>query len=93
MSVLEPLLGWAEKLDQGAGPANDNAAWFRQMLKRRGHTQASFARWLAENGDTRPPVTIACGVRRMANGEAKVSGELRVLMSLLVHQQRGREAA
>jgi len=61
----------------------DDAAWFRQMLEELGHTQASFARWLAENGDNRPPVTIARGVRRMANGEARVSGEMRVILSMM----------
>jgi len=71
----------------------DDAAWFRQMLEELGHTQASFARWLAENGDNRPPVTIARGVRRMANGEAKVPGEVRVLMNVLLRQQRKGEAA
>jgi hypothetical protein len=61
----------------------DQAAWFRQALEELGETQASFARWLLENGDERPPVTVARAVRRYATGEAKVSGEMRVLLHML----------
>ena len=68
---------------------HEDAEWFRATLKRLGHTQTSFGRWMGELGDTRPEDTIARSIRRMATGEAKVPGEMRVLLHLLVKQEFG----
>lgn len=60
-----------------------DAVWFREALVVVGHTQASFARWMKEHGDIRPVNTVARSIRRMANGDARVSAEIRVILRLM----------
>lgn len=66
----------------------ESAAWFRAQLAELGLTQSSFARWLQEHGDDRRLGTILRHVQRMANGEARVSGEMRVILTMMLAGQR-----
>ncbi|MCQ4163005.1 hypothetical protein NON00_24215 [Roseomonas sp. GC11] len=59
---------------------HSDAELFRAKLEELDMTQASFARWMLEHGDNRPIQTIARNVRRIANGEAKLSGEMRIIL-------------
>jgi hypothetical protein len=61
-----------------------SAAWFRAMLAELGETQASMARLMKRKGDDRNPETIARHMRRMATGEARVSGEMRVILTMML---------
>ncbi len=61
----------------------ESAAWFRQALEDLGETQASMARLMKRKGDDRQPETIARHMRRMATGEARVSGEMRVILTMM----------
>ena len=60
-----------------------SAAWFREALVELGETQASMARLMKHKGDDRQPETIARHMRRMATGEARVSGEMRVIIAMM----------
>ncbi len=68
----------------------ESAAWFRTQLEELGETQASMARLMMRNGDDRKLNTIERTIRRMANGEARVSGEMRVVLTMLI---RGKKKA
>lgn len=72
-----------EHLHRGTTGSPDSAAWFRAELVAIGQTQSGLARWMKSRGDDRQPGTILRHVQRMANGEARVSGEMRVILSLL----------
>jgi hypothetical protein len=61
----------------------ESAAWFRAELEALGMTQSGLAKWLEKRGDDRKPATILRHVQRMANGEARVSGEMRVILSMM----------
>ena len=61
----------------------ESGAWFKAQLEELGQTQSGFARWLEKRGDDRKPGTILRYVQRMANGEARVSGEMRVILSMM----------
>lgn len=61
----------------------ESAAWFRAELEHLGMTQTGLAKWLEKRGDDRKPATILRHVQRMANGEARVSGEMRVILSMM----------
>jgi hypothetical protein len=61
----------------------ESAAWFRAELEALGLTQTGLAKWLKKRGDDRQPATILRHVQRMANGEARVSGEMRVILSMM----------
>jgi hypothetical protein len=61
----------------------ESAEWFRAMLEELGETQASMARLMKRKGDDRNPETIARHMRRMACGEARVSGEMRVILTMM----------
>lgn len=63
--------------------ARDNGQWFKQQLVELGLTQASFGRLMVAHGDDRTIETIDRAIRRMANGTARVSGEMRVVLELL----------
>ena len=72
------------------GPLGGNpesAEWFRDRLRALGQSQTGLARLLTSLGDDRQPGTILRSVQRMANGEARVSGEMRALLTLLGQQQ------
>lgn len=61
----------------------ESAAWFRKALAELGETQASMARLMKREGDDRQSETIARHMRRMATGEARVSGEMRVILTMM----------
>jgi hypothetical protein len=61
----------------------EGAAWFRAELEALGMTQTGLAKWLKKRGDDRQPGTILRHVQRMANGEARISGEMRVILSMM----------
>jgi hypothetical protein len=61
----------------------ESAAWFRAELEALGQTQTGFAKWLQRRGDDRKPATILRHIQRMATGEARVSGEMRVILSMM----------
>lgn len=71
----------------------EGAAWFRDQLAALGQTQSGFAKWLKRRGDDRKPETILRHVQRMANGEARVSGEMRVIINMMITGQRKAEKA
>lgn len=58
------------------------------MLEELGETQASMARLMKRKGDDRQPATIERHMRRMACGEARVSGEMRVILSMMLRAKR-----
>ena len=61
----------------------ESAAWFRSELEALGLTQTGLAKWLKKRGDDRQPGSILRHVQRMANGEARVSGEMRVILTIM----------
>jgi hypothetical protein len=61
----------------------ESAAWFRAALEDLGETKASMARLMKRKGDDRQPDTIERHMRRMATGEARVSGEMRVILTMM----------
>ena len=65
------------------GGTPESAAWFRAMLEELGETQSSLARLMHRKGDDRQPATILRTIQRMANGEARVSGEMRVILTMM----------
>ena len=71
-----------DEIDQpNARPAS--ADEFRAFLDEIGETQSGFAQSLKRMGDDRQKGTILRHVQRMALGEARISGEMRVIMSIL----------
>jgi hypothetical protein len=66
----------------------ESAAWFRAMLEELGETQASMARLMKRKGDDRQPETIARHMRRVATGEARVSGEMRVVLTMMLRARK-----
>ena len=69
----------------------ESAAWFREALVELGETQASMARLMKRKGDDRLPETIARHMRRMATVEARVSGEMRVILTMMRSGKRQAE--
>jgi hypothetical protein len=69
----------------------EDAAWFREMLVKLDETQASMARLMKRKGDDRVPATIERHMRRMANGEARVSGEMRVILTMMLRAKERAE--
>ncbi len=80
---MEKTDAGADHAPRDAGSTAASAAWFRAELRALGQTQTGLARWMKEHGDDRLPATILRNVQRMANGEARVSGEMRVILALL----------
>jgi hypothetical protein len=68
----------------------ESAAWFRAEIDALGMTQTGFAKWLKRRGDDRKDATILRHVQRMANGEARVSGEMRVILSMMRAGAKGK---
>jgi hypothetical protein len=62
----------------------ESAAWFRDMLAKLDETQASMARLMKRKGDDRQLATIERTIRRMACGDARVSGEMRVILTMML---------
>ena len=63
---------------------------FRAFLAEIGESQSGFARTLKRMGDDRQKGTILRHVQRMATGEARISGEMRVIMSIFRNSRRKR---
>jgi hypothetical protein len=55
----------------------------RELLSFMGLNQSRLAFRMKQLGDHRPTETILRGIQRMSNGDAKLSGEMRVLLNLL----------
>jgi hypothetical protein len=68
----------------------ESAAFFLAALQVLEENQSSFARLMKKNGDDRKPETILRNIQRMASGEGRVSGEMRVLLTFMT---RGKRAA
>ena len=66
----------------------ESAAWFREQLEAIEEAQRGLAKLMKQCGDDRQPSTMLRNIQRMALGEARVSGEMRVLLHFL---RRGRE--
>ena len=66
----------------------ESAAYFRATLAELGETQSSLARLMARHGDDRKPGTILRNIQRMAIGEARLSGEMRVLLNFMLREKR-----
>ena len=65
------------------GGTPESATWFRITLAELGETQSSLARLMHREGDDRKPATILRTIQRMATGEARVSGEMRVILTMM----------
>ena len=65
------------------GGTPESAEWFRAMLEELGETQSSLARLMHRKGDDRQPATILRTIQRMATGDARVSGEMRVILNMM----------
>lgn len=65
----------------------ESAAWFRARLDVLEMGQSELARTMKSRGDDRQFDTILRSLRRMASGDARVSGEMRVMLELLEHNQ------
>ena len=84
----------AEELspDEAALRKADGEA-FRAFLAEIGETQGSFVRTLQRLGDHRPKATIERAVQRTVAGHHKISGEMRVIMTVFRNSRRRRNAA
>lgn len=71
----------------------ESATFFRQTLEQLGENQSSLARLMKRHGDDRQPATILRNIQRMATGEARVSGEMRVLLNFMLRGKKKRDAA
>ena len=61
----------------------ESAAWFKEQLQDLGLGQSALAKLMIEHGDDRKFETVLRWINRMASGEARVSGEMRVTLDLL----------
>ena len=77
----------AETYTPGRGTP-ESAAWCRAKMLSLGETQAGLARLMIECGDDRKFDTITRSMGRMANGSARVSGEMRALLGTLEQVRR-----
>lgn len=64
---------------------------FKALLGELDETPLKLALRLNGLGDFRSPATITRSIQRMAAGDTIVSGEMLVILKLLVHQQRLRD--
>lgn len=63
----------------------ESAAYFNDMLKQIEMTRTTLARLMKRKGDDRKLETIQTHLRRMASGNARVSGEMRVVLTMMLH--------
>ena len=77
----------AEKGTTARGSA-ESAAWFHQQLDNLGLGQSELARKMLELGDDRKFDRILRNIQRMANGDARVSGEMRVMLAMMAAQAK-----
>ncbi len=68
-----------------------SAAFFRAALAELDETQTGLARLIKRKGDDRQLSTIHRNIQRMALGEARVSGEMRVVLTMLLSGKRNGE--
>ena len=66
---------------------------FRDALAKLGLSQTGFAREMARLGDPRPPNTLLRAIQRTATGENKVSGEMHVVLGLMMQLRALQTAA
>lgn len=64
-------------------PGPESATWFREQLAALGWSKGDLIRYLLAHGDDRQPKTIERSLCRITAGEARVSGELRVVLTVL----------
>jgi hypothetical protein len=78
-------MGRHSQLHDGAGAVNfpEDAARFTAALDELGFSQASFVRFLLDNGDPRKLAALQRQIGRFARGERSVSGEMWVLLKVL----------
>jgi hypothetical protein len=69
---------------------HDDTLLFRSTLAELGLTIGGLTRVMIRHGDCRPATTIKRRMRRIANGEIRLSGEMRVILGML---RRGRGVA
>jgi hypothetical protein len=72
------------------GPFYDTGPEFVAFLAEIGQTKHGFARTLKRLGDTRIKDNIERHIQRIANGQARISGEMRVIMSIMRNAHRKR---
>jgi hypothetical protein len=89
--TLEKVMTEERPNDRAGTPTS--ADEFRAFLAEIGETQSSFDRTLKRMGDDRADGTILRHVQRMATGEARISGEMRVIMSVFRNSRRKRAKA
>lgn len=70
-----------------------DSAEFRAFLAEMGESHGGFARTLIRLGDHRPKATIVRSIERMVSGDHKISGEMRVIMTVFRNSRRRRNAA
>ena len=70
----------------------EGAAWLRSRLQELGFTQGAFARFMIRRGDTRPKRNVQRSIQRMCAGQARVPGEMRVLLGLMLRAKRRKTA-
>lgn len=75
-----------ETITPGRGSI-ESAAWFRGRLDKLELGQSELARTMIRHGDDRQFDTILRSLRRMASGDARVSGEMRAMLDMLEHNQ------
>ena len=78
-----------DKPNDNAGTP-ESAAEFRAFLAEIGASQSGFARSLKRLGDDRAKATILRSVERMATGEVRIAGTMRVIMSIFRNSRRKR---
>ena len=79
----------AEAPDNGGA---ESARWFRERLAEVGETQGGLARLMKRCGDDRTEKNILRSIQRMAAGDARVSGEMRVILHFLDKSRAKRRA-
>src|SRR5258708_37587704 len=81
-----------ENRDEIFGPrlltAEELTAQFQSEIRELGESPVELADRMHKLGDYRSYSTILRGVQRMLSGETRVSGEIRVLMTIMLRQQR-----
>jgi hypothetical protein len=80
-----------EAMDDTSTPSRGNpesAQWFRDRLAVLGLAQSELARRMIAAGDDRQFATILRSIQRMAQGQARVSGEMRALLAMLAEVGR-----
>lgn len=64
-------------------PENADADRLKSELEKLGQSQSSFAGLMTALGDNREVKTVLRSIQRMANGDARLSGEMQVILTLL----------